>query len=238
MYCSNCGNECQPEANFCSNCGLDMSDFKYCSDCGLKFNAGEFCSNCGLKLSDAEGPANKDDGHELSSKPPPEEKEEPPKKEAIEKPPEEAKKEPPKKEAIEKPPKEEAKKEPPKKEQKKKPPKKEKVEKPRKMEAIAKPLKKEEKEEDRKEEAATSHSISLMNHINSIGIASPHRRGLRQKDQYLYDDFLIVLTDGENMKVTFICADESNCTAIVGSTHPKPSDQSISIPLEHIENVY
>ncbi|MFC1529455.1 hypothetical protein ACFL6R_01940 [Gemmatimonadota bacterium] len=190
-------------------------------------------------MSEAVVPATGDSPPESSTDRTQEEKEEtrkPPAKEEAKKPPakEEAKK-PPAKEETKKPPAKEEAKKPPAKEETKKPPAKEEAKKPP---AKEKPRTKEEIEEDQAKEAARSHSVEIMNQINSIGIASPHRSGMRQKDQYLYEGFLIVMTSGDNVKADFISADEVNCTAIVGSKYPSPSDETIKIPLEDITSVY
>lgn len=53
IYCTNCGESMDPNADFCLSCGVSKGKIKkHCADCGAKVTEGQdFCVKCGTKLS-------------------------------------------------------------------------------------------------------------------------------------------------------------------------------------------
>lgn len=53
LYCTNCGNEMDHNAEYCVSCGVSKGKIKkYCYNCGEKINEEQdFCVKCGTKLT-------------------------------------------------------------------------------------------------------------------------------------------------------------------------------------------
>jgi TM2 domain-containing membrane protein YozV len=55
MYCNNCGNEVENDAQCCSNCGKPVNKGRYCSNCGAPNDpSARFCARCGTAANQAQ----------------------------------------------------------------------------------------------------------------------------------------------------------------------------------------